>query len=62
MIFGNEYDPGFYCVISFQELGNQPFIGLFLRVLHPEYCVLVFISKGACGKIGKGPQMSNGID
>lgn len=62
VVFEHEHDPGFYCLTFFQELGNQPFIGLFLRVLHPGYRVLVFISKGARGKVGKGPRMSNGID
>ena len=62
VIFGQGHDPCFYCVVFFQELGYQPFIGLFLRVLQAEHCVFVFMSKGSCGKIGKGPQMSHGID
>lgn len=44
VIFGHERDAGFYFVIFFQKLGNQPFIGLFRRVLPPGYCILVFTS------------------
>lgn len=63
VIFGMNVDgPEFYCVIFFRELGIKLFIGLSLRVLPPGYCVLVFTSQGACGKIGERPQMSNGID